>query len=334
MKITMAHGSGGESTSQLRVEFYSKVQRKKEADLELAQKYTKEYEAVLNYYNKLATAASEANEKLNNASDELKKVNAAIDNLTTNDVTGEPNDKVTKRLNDLKEQYKEAKAAFAAAQKAQKNANDELAKAEEKLADKKAEIAEIIRRNAENSAKSNQSDDNRNADAVYSGDNDLGNEADSTVDVITAVATAKTLTAKVPSLAVNTQAVPAVLGAKKSSKAGTKIATVNVVAKADSNDTQVAGSDATVAVSEDAAMTEENNAKSEESTTSENKNDLNGGATEIAETEMPLAAAPSEKKSPLPAVIVAILAAVGISVEEVVRRNSKKNKADQKSDKK
>ena len=80
--------------------------------------------------------------------------------------------------------------------------------------------------------------------------------------------------------------------------------------------------------------TEESKVMSDEKSTAEIKNDFNGATTEIAETEMPLAAAPSEKKSPLPAVIVAILAALGISVEEVVRRNAKKSKATQKTDKK
>lgn len=251
-------------------------------------------------YNDAVKAVEVAQKKV----EELKKANTPVVTLAE---AGANLNSALKKLSEATSKKNAADKAVANATTAVENANKIVSSLQAKEAARKAEEA---RRNQEN---------NTNDGQIQSSDS-----ASEYATVMPTVATTK-------KPAATTLETPEVLGAKKATtKKATKVTKTSTKRSSDKaseekEDTKLAAEEK-VETAEAVETTEAVVTPSEEVKTSDEQS-VTQAETTIADEQTALADSVENKKAnALPWIIVAILGVFGISVEEVVRRGSKKSK--------
>lgn len=254
-------------------------------------------------YNDAVKAVEVAQKKV----EELKKTNTPVVTLA----------EAGANLNIAMKKLSEATSKKNAADKAVANATTAVKKANAVVGELQAK-AEEARRRAEEEARRNQ-ENGSNGGQIQSSDS-----ASEYATVMPTVATTK-------KPAATTLETPEVLGAKKATtKKATKVTKTSTKKSADKTseekeDTKLAAEEK-VETAEAVETTEVVVTPSEEVKTSDEQS-VTQAETTIADEQTALADSVENKKAnALPWIIVAILGVLGISVEEVVRRGSKKDK--------
>ena len=287
------------------------------AAADLAAKTKAEYEKVREKYNALKIAADTAVANVNIATTNLNTLKTEIEML----VNSKDTDETKLKLAELTSQYSIAMKKLENANTTKETVEKALEETKNNCETKKAEIqkAEEARRRAEEEARRNQENNSND------GQNQSSDSASEYATVIPTV----TNTGKKP--AATTLETAEVLGAKRATtKKATKVTKTSTKkstgkASEEKEDAKLAAEEKAETV-EAVETTETVVTPSEDVKTTDGQNVDNSEAT-IADEQTALAdSVENAGQKHFPWIVVAILGVLGISVEEVVRRGSKKAK--------
>ncbi len=289
----------------------------------LAAKTKAEYEKVLEKYNALKISADTAAANVNIATTNLNTLKTEIEML----VNSKDTDETKLKLAELTSQYSIAMKKLENANTTKETVEKALEETKNNCETKKAEIqkAEEARRRAEEEARRNQENNSNDGQSQSS---------DSASEYATVIPTVVNTTKKPAATTLETAEV---LGAKRATtKKVTKVTKTSTKKSTDKaseekEDTKLAAEEKAETV-EAVETTEAVVTPSEDVKTTDGQNVDNAEAT-IADEQTALTdSVENAGQKHFPWIVVAILGVLGISVEEVVRRGSKKAKEKAKKD--
>lgn len=293
------------------------------AAAELAAKTKAEYEKVLEKYNALKIAAGTAAANVNIATTNLNTLKTEIEML----VKSEDTDETKLKLAELTSQYSIAMKKLENANTTKETVEKALEETKNNCETKIAEIqkAEEARRRAEEEARRNQENNSNDGQSQSS---------DSASEYATVIPTVANTTKKPAATTLETAEV---LGAKRATtKKATKVTKTSTKKSTDKvseekEETKLAAEEKDETV-EAVETTKTAVTPSEDVKTTDGQN-VDNAETTIADEQTALTdSVENAGQKHFPWIVVAILGVLGISVEEVVRRGSKKAKEKAKKD--